>query len=554
MLKNIKIGAKLIGGFTAVALIAAVIGIAGIICLHSLAGANVALYEKATVPEGQLIDMTASLQGIRVALRDIILSPDKQKFAEKIKGLNESLTQQSALFEKTIDSAQTRKEFEEFSADRKKFDYYIDQMVSLASSGKEKEATQILYGGEALVVVTAEQDAFNKMGDDVQATAESRMQQSSSLASRASTLMITATLIGLVVALVFGWQLTNMIATPLVRVVQVLEALAAGDLTQHVEAGGEDEIGQMERSLVAVNSSMTRTINDIRSIAGEVSAASQAISTASVQISRGASSQAAAAEEASASMEEIVSNIKQNADNAQQTDKIANKSSRDGQESGKSVLEAVTAMKEIASRISIIEEIARQTNLLALNAAIEAARAGEHGKGFAVVAAEVRKLAERSQKAAAEINHLSGSTVQISETAGEMLGKLVPDIQRTAELVQEIAAASREQDSGAEQINKALQQLEKVIQQNASAAEEMASTTEELTGQANQLVSALSYFRTGEQSRSTTYAPRAVRSSGSAAASPKPAGGQSEVAPAAKAAGAALRLTDSELDAEFERY
>ena len=191
----------------------------------------------------------------------------------------------------------------------------------------------------------------------------------------------------------------------------------------------------------------------------------------------------------------MVSNIKQNADNAQQTDKIATKSAKDAQESGKSVSEAVAAMKEIASKISIIEEIARQTNLLALNAAIEAARAGEHGKGFAVVAAEVRKLAERSQKAAGEINQLSGTTVKVSEKAGEMLEKLVPDIQKTAELVQEITAASKEQDTGAEQINKALQQLEKVIQQNASAAEEMASTTEEMTGQSDQLITALGFFK-----------------------------------------------------------
>ncbi len=257
------------------------------------------------------------------------------------------------------------------------------------------------------------------------------------------------------------------------------EEIANGNLTVVIrERSPQDKLMQ---ALSAMVSGITRVVSDIRSIAGEVASASQSISTASIEVSKGATSQAASAEEASSSMEEMVSNIKQNADSAQQTDKIANKSATDAQESGKSVVEAVAAMKEIATKVSIIEEIARQTNLLALNAAIEAARAGEHGKGFAVVAAEVRKLAERSQKAAGEINQLSGTTVKVSEKAGEMLGKLVPDIQRTAELVQEIAAASKEQDTGAEQINKALVQLEKVIQQNASASEEMASTTEELS-------------------------------------------------------------------------
>ena len=178
------------------------------------------------------------------------------------------------------------------------------------------------------------------------------------------------------------------------------------------------------------------------------------------------------------------------------------------------MLEAVAAMKEIANKISIIEEIARQTNLLALNAAIEAARAGEHGKGFAVVAAEVRKLAERSQKAAGEINQLSATTLKVSEKSGEMLDKLVPDIQRTAELVQEITAASKEQDTGAEQINKALQQLEQVIQQNASASEEMASTTEELTGQSDQLVSALSFFHTGDEDGGRARKRRGAKAAG----------------------------------------
>jgi methyl-accepting chemotaxis protein len=339
-------------------------------------------------------------------------------------------------------------------------------------------------------------------------------------------------------------------------ITKAAEEIANGNLTVVIrERSPQDKLMQ---ALSAMVSGLTRTVSDIRSIAGEVASASQSISTASVQVSNGASAQAASAEEASSSMEEMVSNIKQNADNAQQTDKIANKSAKDAQESGKSVAEAVTAMKEIASKISIIEEIARQTNLLALNAAIEAARAGEHGKGFAVVAAEVRKLAERSQKAAGEINQLSGTTVKVSEKAGEMLEKLVPDIQRTAELVQEISAASKEQDTGAEQINKALQQLEKVIQQNASASEEMASTTEELSGQSDQLVSALGFFRTGDDGHAPpvrTASPKPTKHVDTAPAKPSKPNGHAALKTAAKA-GVNLSLKDKgdDLDKEFERY
>jgi methyl-accepting chemotaxis protein len=339
-------------------------------------------------------------------------------------------------------------------------------------------------------------------------------------------------------------------------ITEAAEEIADGNLTVVLrERSAKDKLMQALASMVA---GLTRTVSDIRAIAGEVSSASQSISTASVQVSNGATAQAASAEEASSSMEEMVSNIKQNAENAQQTNKIATKSAKDAQESGKSVLEAVAAMKEIASKISIIEEIARQTNLLALNAAIEAARAGEHGKGFAVVAAEVRKLAERSQKAAGEINQLSGTTVKVSEKAGEMLDKLVPDIQRTAELVQEITAASKEQDTGAEQINKALQQLEKVIQQNASASEEMASTTEELTGQSDQLVSALGFFRTGDEGHASPQQAKAQRHATAAPQKAARPNGHSVPAglKAVAKSGVSLRLKDKEddLDKGFERY
>ncbi|WP_420239461.1 methyl-accepting chemotaxis protein [Telmatobacter bradus] len=338
------------------------------------------------------------------------------------------------------------------------------------------------------------------------------------------------------------------------EITHAAEQIAGGNLTVEIrERSPEDKL---MKALGAMINGLTQTVVDIRSIAGEVSGASQSISTASVQVSKGASSQAAAAEEASSSMEEMVSNIKQNADNAQQTDKIATKSAKDAQESGKSVVEAVSAMKEIADKISIIEEIARQTNLLALNAAIEAARAGEHGKGFAVVAAEVRKLAERSQKAAGEINQLSSTTLRVSEKSGEMLDKLVPDIQRTAELVQEITAASKEQDTGAEQINKALQQLEQVIQQNASAAEEMASTTEELTSQSDQLLSALSFFQTGEERNSRSLHKLARPLVTTSSRSEKLVEAAVAARPSAKGSGVRLRLSEKhdDSDSEFERY
>jgi methyl-accepting chemotaxis protein len=194
----------------------------------------------------------------------------------------------------------------------------------------------------------------------------------------------------------------------------------------------------------------------------------------------------------------MAANSRQNADNAQQTEKIALQVAGDAADGGKSVSLTVSAMKEIAGKISIIEEIARQTNLLALNAAIEAARAGNQGRGFAVVAAEVRKLAERSQQAAIDIREVSASSIEVAERAGGILTKIVPDIQKTAELVQEITAASKEQNLGAASIGAAMQQLDHLIQQNTGASEQMASTSEELASQAQQLQDAIAFFKVGE--------------------------------------------------------
>jgi methyl-accepting chemotaxis protein len=366
--------------------------------------------------------------------------------------------------------------------------------------------------------------------------------------STASTVMIGGLSLGVLIGVFTAVFLTRAITGPVHKGVDFARKLAQGDLTAEVDVNQKDELGILAQALRDMVAKLREVVSEVQSASDNVASGSEELSASAEQLSQGATEQAASVEEVSSSMEEMSANIRQNADNATQTEKIALKAAQDAQAGGQAVVQAVGAMKNIAEKISIVEEIARQTNLLALNAAIEAARAGEHGKGFAVVAAEVRKLAERSGTAAAEISELSSSTVSVADQAGQMLTKLVPDIQRTAELVQEISAASNEQNAGAEQINKALQQLDQVIQQNASASEEMASTSEELSSQAEQLQSTISFFHLGATAaRVTRQAARRGK--------PQPARKPAKALPQKGAgAGLALDMGRDDEDDEFERF
>ncbi len=473
----------------------------------------------------------------------------------------------SAEYQKLIRAEDERRVFEKFHAAWGRYLELHQHVLALSRDMKKDEALALNVEArktfdETMAGLQEAIDLNSKGADDASTRADDMYQTARTLILIVLGICAMA---GIGLAILVG----NAIAKALRVGVDVANQLAKGDLSMCITQSSRDETGQLLAALAEMVKRLSEVVLDVTASADNVASGSAALSESAQQLSQGATEQASSIEEISSSMEEMSSNIKQNADNATQTERIALKAASDAKEGGEAVSRTVDAMKEIASKISIIEEIARQTNLLALNAAIEAARAGEHGRGFAVVASEVRKLAERSQRAAGEITELSGTSVKVAEKAGELLAKILPDVQRTAELVQEISSASREQDSGAAQINGALQQLDVVIQQNAAGSEETSSTSEELAGQATQLQSAIAFFKLSSSANQSRR--RAVVAAGGHAlggheksTSPRPAPALKK--PPSKGNGHALVLTpdkphdkphdrlQDKLDDEFTAY
>ena len=503
MLKNMKISRRLLLGFGMVLVLLFVVAGTGYWGLDSVKQETVSMLQG----DAQISQFAALIKAdtleLRRAEKDSFLNVDNQKTREDYvatwKHWREQLKTQLADIDKKHLNTEDKESVRKMEANASAYESGYTKVLGMIEDGRIKTPQA------ANEAIKQYKDAIHDLEQEATDLSEAHFKTMSGMdqvmtdfARRTTSLMLAVVIIAIIIALLTAQVIARGVSRPVQAMAGHLSELAAGggDLTRRIEVKSADEVGQMGSSLNDFLEKIEKIIIEVKGGASAISSAAQQVSSSASSLSQGTSEQAAAVEETTSSLEQMSASINQNSDNSRQMEQVASKGAREAEESGNAVKQTVDAMKSITDKIEIIDEIAYQTNLLALNAAIEAARAGEHGRGFAVVATEVRKLAERSQTAAKEISGLASDSVKVAERSGKLLDELVPSIKKTADLVQEVSSASREQASGVNQINKAMNQVDQVTQRNASSAEELSSTAEEMASQSESLAQLMSFFKT----------------------------------------------------------
>ncbi|MFJ5235637.1 methyl-accepting chemotaxis protein [Pseudomonas neuropathica] len=517
-MKSVSVAMKLGLGFASVIFITLIIALVGLVGGNNINTMLNEMYANNLVPIKDVAN--ANMQAIyhNRGLYDYLIS-DKVELDKIVEGMDRNKAKMTELLDKYAKTYLTDRERDLL----KKLDtawgpYEVSAKRVLALAQIDKLKATDLMNNETTQLFQAVDDVLSDIVDFNDQLAKEAYDESDAAANRAQQILIgmliAAVLVSVFIAFFIIRGLLRQLGGEPAFAAQVLSRVAAGDLGVTIPLRSNDT-GSMLAALKGMVEKLSQIIGEVRGSANALTSASEEVSATAQSLSQASSEQAASVEEASASIEQMSASIEQNTANARVTDGMAGNAAKQAVEGGVAVKDTVSAMKSIAERIGIIDDIAYQTNLLALNAAIEAARAGEHGKGFAVVAAEVRKLAERSQVAAQEIGEVAKGSVALAERAGSLLDEIVPGISKTSDLVQEIAAASAEQSSGVGQINTAMNQLNQITQQNASASEELAATAEEMSGQAEQLQQLMSFFsltRHGENERGASPSTASARS------------------------------------------
>jgi methyl-accepting chemotaxis protein len=514
MFKNLKIGVRLAIAFGVTLALLATIAFVSITRLTGLDNDIERLVNDRYPKTVQANSIVRAINVVARNLRNAVIysGSEQQKSLEAIPAQRKIISENIDELEKTIKSDAGKDLLKKIAVARAAYVASQDKLIEFIKTDKKAEIVAIMQGE----LRKTQADYISAIDDLIKFQRDIMTKEGKKAAEDAKgaiQMVIIMSIVAFLIAVAMAWFITRSITRPVSEAANAAKELSEGNLTIKITSDSTDETGQLMSAMEAMVGKLTQIISEVNVASDALNNAAGQVSQTAQSLSQSSSEQAASVEETTASIEQMTASITQNTENAKVTNGMANKSASEATEGGQAVNDTVDAMKQIADKIGIIDDIAYQTNLLALNAAIEAARAGEHGKGFAVVAAEVRKLAERSQVAAQEISQVASSSVKLAERAGHLLNEMVPSIKKTSDLVEEIAAASQEQSAGVGQINGAMGQLNKATQQNASASEELAATAEEMGGQAAQLQELMSFFRLDTS-------PRKVGAGGTAKSKP----------------------------------